>query len=326
MKKVLLIFALVVPVLLAIAATAPLPVPVAEAFAARYQDYLFAEDEDWQDRHPTWEKLLVRLVDYKLRRDWSMYQARRVHQQGGADTAAQILYTVDSIRDVTITQRELGHEPLEQKNLPSLVRGYGYCESVNGALAMVLGQLQPDVQVYALFDPNTRKSPHVLVKTRSELGTVYADTWTDIPAMGFSSELSDKAAGAIPTYEDLRENTDTYKLYPPDNYTNGYVTYVHRTHNDWLYRLGLALKPLVAPATIPLGRWLLGGADRGEENRLRGTYLQARLNHLFDRKRRAESLYRRVVAAHCREVFCKAAKIYLARLQHAGLAGRPLSR
>ena len=295
-------------------ASAPLPVRFYETLVVSDPDYVFDSIEPWERRNGEMMKLLVRLVDYRMRRDWTMHFVDHVSLSEEGNPGDTVVQVVNNLRKLMLSQREIMHEPLSQKNLSSLLRGYAFCESVNGALAMVLSQYRDGVEVFALRNKSSGESPHVLVRLVSPGAELYADAWTDIPLFTMVESNSGRSIGKVPSYDDV-STQDVYRLYPKETYLDGFVTYRHRRYNRWLYEFGRWFEPVADVFWSPIIFFLdraSTSAPKAEASKV--AYLKARVNHLFGKNQQALFHYGEALRSPCDAVYCKAARNYHDRI------------
>lgn len=63
------------------------------------------------------------------------------------------------VRDKVLNQIQFDHIP---RSWPVLVTGAGYCDQINGAVAMIAAQHFPSSQIYSLYDPTHKTTPHTI--------------------------------------------------------------------------------------------------------------------------------------------------------------------
>ena len=95
--------------------------------------------------------------------------ARFVEAQHLKDDVARIDFALKRVQLRTLTPEQVPHAP---HHWPVLVAGFGFCDQVNAGVAQVLAHSFRSAQIYALYDPKAKTSPHTV-------GRVWSDQWHD---------------------------------------------------------------------------------------------------------------------------------------------------
>lgn len=96
-------------------------------------------------------------------------------------------------RDNIVNQNQFRHRP---KSWPPLVSGAGYCDQINGAAAMLAARRFEKAELYALYDPTTRRSPH----TVGRVWSTERNDWLYFDAFFDRAVIFTKRAGAAPQF------------------------------------------------------------------------------------------------------------------------------
>lgn len=107
--------------------------------------------------------------------------ANRVEKR--ASSEEEILHQIMLVvRDKTLNQKQFDHIP---RRWPALIAGAGYCDQINGAVAMIAARHFEKSQLYGLYEAETRNSPHTIgrvwSKTRNDW--IYFDAFYEVPVM-----------------------------------------------------------------------------------------------------------------------------------------------
>lgn len=86
------------------------------------------------------------------------------------------------VRDKVISGHEFSHYP---HSGPVLIAGLGYCDQVNGAVALIAARHFKTAQIYALYDAKQKRSPHTVGRVWSDKRRdwIYFDAFFDVPVM-----------------------------------------------------------------------------------------------------------------------------------------------
>lgn len=191
----------------------PLSPPFMARQLSQQAEYFFADEERWVKEHTLAEVLWIKLLEFKLRHDLQQVLDERL-SLSAAEPASSLHRATAEVQALFITQQQ-GEVPIiSTSTLASFVRGYGYCDQINGFLALLLSSHLDQVALVGINEPGKRA--HSLVKTQSDLGTVWVDAFSCLPAFGFEEELSEAGKLQIPRYD--RQHPE---LFPEASYQQG---------------------------------------------------------------------------------------------------------
>jgi hypothetical protein len=167
------------------------------------------------------------VAELKLRSDWRRQFVKRIQPEINSEVDA-IQIVTERIDSLIISGFELDHLPIYQTTFPNIIRGYGWCDQVNSAVAFTLHELIDGVEAYALVTPETGISNHTCARVNSaSLGVVYIDAWLkDIRYFGFEDSLTEKGKQIIPRHSDIRQYNRAHGIGLPSParcYPSGYV-------------------------------------------------------------------------------------------------------
>ena len=289
----------------------PIPRPWMLSYLEANTDYFLLDRRTWELGASLPARLGAFALDLKLRAQWKRDLMGRLALQSD-DPRATLGIVYQATDGLVINQNELFHEPIDQLLFASLVRGYGWCDQVNGVIAYLLQGHIDDVETYSLYNAEDKSSPHVAVRTRSSLGTVFADVWSGVPYFGFADQLSERGRKEIPTYHQLREKM----AFKESFYRDGSVF----NRYDFWSQVRKGLGRSIAVLRDSLSRlwgsaWAAGqpgaGAAVTPHDRY---YLRARMHHIYGETELARQYYRKYLETPCVAVRCDAARIFLRRL------------
>jgi hypothetical protein len=204
-----------------------------------------------------------------------------------------------------------------------LVRGYGYCDYINGALARILRHRFEDVALFGNATLDAEGASHSLIRIRSRHGTFYADAWSDAAVWAFPDEISAQFRDRIPAFADVvtvlnRSLPGTRaELYRKGAVFNRY---------DFRWRLAKATRSIQAMLFARTGRKMNVAEPRQDRTEMAAKtnerleteivdhaalerYLVARIDQLFGVNKAARAVYSRY-SDGCTEDFCIAARIF----------------
>ena len=240
---------------------------------------------------------------------------------------------------------EFDHLPIYQTTFPNIIRGYGWCDQVNSAVAFTLHELIDGVVAYALVDPETGISNHTCARVNSaSLGVVYIDAWLkDIRYFGFEDSLTEKGKQIIPRHRDIRQYNKAQGIGLPCEarfYPSGYVfnkyTFSHQFKSalgrfwdaissiDWLSNeTDEAVEADEAKAVeaealrLAATALQIDSAKRINEATIeqQKTFVKARLYHLYGKEIIAKNLYKTLM--ECDHDIGKVSRIFYKRLSSA---------
>lgn len=283
--------------------------------------------------------LLKRAVEYRLQVELQRHLSRERDGKSGID---KIRDQVGELRATMFTQRQILDVDVNWGGsaAQALVRGYGFCDQINGALALAVA---PDVQDAGLFALNNGyRSPHSLVRLQSDkLGEIYVDAWADVPAFQTgNSKIADipDVASVLSGYAQNIPMIDRRYV------ENGFVTNRYDSISRLkkiILRVAGGFLPFVTEDKVPTAADFRtpdqlespkptglqpdygaveysprmsdvpGPPDIGLVNQ----YLEARIDHIFGNIDAALDGYRSVSASGCANQFCYLAGGFVRRLQ-----------
>lgn len=125
-------------------------------------------------------RIFGRTLEVYTRSALAAYVAERA-QVNDASPAA-LARAIRAVRETVLTYEEVPHPA---RTWSALVVGFGYCDQVNAAVGRVSARAFDNVQLYALFDPVRRLSPHTIGRAWSgELKEwIYFDAMFDEPVL-----------------------------------------------------------------------------------------------------------------------------------------------
>ena len=205
----------------------PVPFSKVEWFVDQHYDYFLKPKEIVNKKHSGIKQIFMGVAELKLRSDWRRQFVKRIQPEINSEVDA-IQIVTERIDSLIISGFEFDHLPIYQTTFPNIVRGYGWCDQVNSAVAFTLHELIDGVVAYALVDPETGISNHTCARVNSaSLGVVYIDAWLkDIRYFGFEDSLTEKGKQIIPRHRDIRQHNLAHGIGLPSearNYPSGYV-------------------------------------------------------------------------------------------------------
>lgn len=129
----------------------PLPAPVLARLVSDQQSYFFQDEEAWLKEHSFPEAVCVKLLEFKLRHDLKE-NPQELLGLSSRQPAGSIEAAAREIRLQFINQTQQDVPIISNSALASFVRGYGYCDHVNGYLALLLNNYLDKVQLYGVQD------------------------------------------------------------------------------------------------------------------------------------------------------------------------------
>jgi hypothetical protein len=211
----------------------PMPQAAIKSIVGDYPEYFLNDRAFFSTRFSIPEKIMLRAFDLKLQRDWS----RHVYSSLSENSQDDIIFVraaVSLVRRMFLTQRHFPQTEIDNTLGVFLVRGYGYCDYINGALARILVHRFNDVALFGAVGLGNVDAQHTVVRIRSKQGTYFADAWSDVAIWGFPDEVNAEYRDRIPRFSDVR--TDLRRVLPgtiAENYRQGFVF----NRYDWRYRL-----------------------------------------------------------------------------------------
>ncbi len=205
----------------------PVPFSKVEWFVDQHYDYFLKPKEIVNKKHSGIKQIFMGVAELKLRSDWRRQFVKRIQPEINSEVDA-IQIVTERIDSLIISGFEFDHLPIYQTTFPNIVRGYGWCDQVNSAVAFTLHELIDGVVAYALVDPETGISNHTCARVNSaSLGVVYIDAWLkDIRYFGFEDSLTEKGKQIIPRHRDIRQYNKAQGIglpYEARFYPSGYV-------------------------------------------------------------------------------------------------------
>ncbi len=287
--------------------------------------------------------LLTSAIELKLQIEFQRILSDNPDKMNDKD---YIIAKISNVRDLVITQRHLQGVKIAggASTGQGLVRGFGYCDQINGVLALALMPSFERSDLFALSDG--QYSPHSLVRLSApQLGEIYADAWSDVPVF----QIGRVSASNIPTFEAVKPSLQATLPRIDQSYLeNGFVLnsydfwyrvekVIHRTAQRLLpFLMSSSLRMVSQPpaaeraAVSPFGDTQQGNSiETGgavtettpmheiPDPALVEQYLIARLDHIYGRKAAALAGYDHVVASNCTDDFCRLAKEFSRRLYAA---------
>jgi hypothetical protein len=108
----------------------------ASQFASRI-DYFFQDEEQWLKEHTLWETGFVKLIEFKLRRELTNHLVERLQLESESEPEA-IQTAANEVRNLYITQVQQELPITSNSTTVSFIRGNGFCDQINAALALLL--------------------------------------------------------------------------------------------------------------------------------------------------------------------------------------------
>jgi hypothetical protein len=107
--------------------------------------------------------------------------ADRISINAASDDEALFRITV-AVRDKVMNQAQYDHIP---RSWPVLVSGVGYCDQINGAVALIASHRFPRAQLFALYDRVNRTTPHTIgrVWSNQRRDWIYYDAFFSVPVL-----------------------------------------------------------------------------------------------------------------------------------------------
>ncbi len=288
----------------------PIPRPWLIGYIEANSEYFLIDRRTWESNASLPARLSAFMLDLKLRAQWKRDLMGRLAPPPN-DPRATLGKAYQAADGLVINQNELFHEPIDQLLFASLMRGYGWCDQVNGVIAYLLQGHIDDVETYSLYNAKDKLSPHVAVRTRSSLGTVFVDVWSGVPYFGFTDQLSERGRKEIPTYHELHEQM----VFEESFYRDGSVF----NRYDFWYQVRKSLNRSMSILRDSLSHFW-GSAWAGQSGADAAVipgdryYLRARLHHIYGETELARQYYWKYLENPCTTVRCGAARIFLNRL------------
>lgn len=308
----------------------PVPPQKLARLAAEQEAYFFQDEDRWLKEHSLTDILWAKALEFKLRRELTSHMSDQLHLNNG-EIATGIKASANELRVLFINQTQQEVPVITNSALASMVRGYGYCDQVNGFLALLLSAHLDKVQLFGVRNEKGI-SPHTLIRSESALGVVWIDAFSCVNAFGFKDELSSSGKKNIPLYEQRAAT-----IFPPSYYKNGSsfnefgISY---TAGKAYARLGKLLTnktaettPAPTPEAKPNTEWkrnvigtklsrqaLLIANLQAEPLFSKQLYLKARVLHLLSEQQEATLLYQELIAQNPDSPLAVYAAIFLERI------------
>ncbi len=297
-------------------------------------------------RKETTNSLLTSAIKFRLQIEFQRLLSNNAHTLTKME---QVSAQVTRVRDLMITQRQLDDVEIywNASTIQSFVRGFGFCDQINGALALVLAPSFERSDLFALKKGG--RSPHSLVRLRSpELGEFYADAWSDVPVF----QTGQAKVPDLPGFESVRSKLQTTlpeidesyleRGYVLNRYDFGFqVEKAARRTLQALFPSLAAAGPTPANRTATVERTTKGTsrATKASSRDARGgkstvparakteaaretpdpilveRYLIARLDHIYGSDSKARAGYDAIAGSGCIDDFCRLAREFLRRLR-----------
>ena len=218
----------------------PMPKSTIKYIASNYPEYFITDRNYFSDNFNILEKILLRSFDLKLQIDWS-YQIYKLLDKKSKDDIEFINSSVTIVKNMFLTQRQFQGNLLKIDNTLGvfLIRGYGYCDYINGALARILAHKFDDVVLFGSNGLGNIYANHAVVRIKSPNGEFFADAWSDVALWGFSDKVNAEYRNRIPSFSDVKKALR--RSLPgtiAENYRKGFVF----NRYDWQYSFTKAIK------------------------------------------------------------------------------------
>ena len=322
----------------------PVPFSKVEWFVDQHYDYFLKPKEIVNKKHSGIKQIFMGVAELKLRSDWRCQFVKRIQPEINSEVDA-IQIVTQKIDSLMISGFEFDHLPIYQTTFPNIIRGYGWCDQVNSAVAFTLHELIDGVVAYALVDPETGISNHTCARVNSaSLGVVYIDAWLkDIRYFGFADSLTEKGKQIIPRHRDLLHNNRAQGIglplearYYPSGYVFNEYTFSCQFKSalgrfwdaissiDWLSKEAVEAETAEAieadkTDTLRLAATALAidSSKRIDEATIeqQKTFVKARLYHLYGKEIIAKNLYKTLM--ECDHDIGKVSRIFYKRLSSA---------
>jgi len=334
--KKILVCGLAAGCTLVVLMAAPLPQYIVKRLVLAMPELFLPEMEKAGDL-----SLLSSAIELKLQIEFQRLLA--INSSAPADIES-VSKQIARVHDLMITQRQINGVKIYwgASTAQSLVRGFGFCDQINGALALVLAPSFSQSDLYALRKGDN--SPHSLVRLRSsDLGEFYVDAWSDTPVF----QLGQATTPEIPLFGMVKAGLQVSLPEIDESYLEqGFVL----SRYDFWSRAKKALrrvaqKILLFPAKndsspeiqdgaireaviTPSGDTQYGNSTVAEEAGssterespdagLVATYLIARLDHIYGERDKAVLGYDAVAQSGCTSDFCLLAREFSKNLHAA---------
>jgi|SaaInlLV_10m_DNA_2_1039722.scaffolds.fasta_scaffold07786_2 hypothetical protein len=328
----------------------PIPFSMAEWFVDQHYDYFIKPKEIVNKEYSGIKRIFMGVSELKLRSDWRRQFVKRIQPEINSEVDAfQIV--PQKFDNLMISGLEFPHKPIDQTTFATLIRGYGWCDQINGAFAFTLHGLMDGVEVYALADPETGVSPHTIARINSaSLGVVYIDAFLwriAIRYFGVEDTLTEKGKQVIPLLRDILHNNKDKEApeipFEARFYQSGFV--LNKFNFSYQFKKALSrfwdaissidlLFNKTVEADI-LVDWMSKEADEADTLHLSAqpsqsrsgqrineatieqqkTFVKARLYHLYGNGIIAKKLYKTLM--ECENDICKVSRIFYKRLSNA---------
>lgn len=281
--------------------------------------------------------LLTSAINFKLQIEFQRLLSNNDHTLTKLE---KVTAQVTQMREFMITQRQIGNIEIfwGASTVQSFIRGFGFCDQINGMLALTLAPMFERSDLFALKYGG--RSPHSLVRLRSpSFGEFYADAWSDVPifqtGQANSPDVPDFASIQSKLQIDLPEIDKSYleSGFVLNRYDFGYqVEKAARRTLQALFPTLAADDPIPENRTAALERSTTASsgvvlaptkteASPGTPDPiLVERYLIARLDHIYGIDSEALAGYDAIARSGCTDDFCWLAREFSQRLRAAQLS------
>jgi hypothetical protein len=122
---------------------------------------------------------VARLAGAYVNTSLAAHVADRVTAGAGSDEEA-LFRIVSTVRDHVLNHSQFDHIP---RAWPVLVSGVGYCDQINGAVAIIAARRFQQAQLYGAYDKKLMTTPHTVgrVWSSQRKDWLYFDAFYDVP-------------------------------------------------------------------------------------------------------------------------------------------------
>lgn len=223
-----------------------------------------------------------RVLEAYVQSTLAAHVAARVQASGPDHVALERIMA--AVREQVLTPAQVSHEP--RGGVP-LLRGFGYCDQINAAIASVAAHVFPRAQIYALYDPASQVTPHTIGRVWSPERNdwLYFDGHYDEPVIftrRVDGGIERVATISAPLPARGRAQPEWYSLsgWVLNEYRASFAAYAAVKVAGRIGRsevAPLAPQALPEPAFVPPA-----GRDDAVYARVSRAYAAARLDHLLD--------------------------------------------
>ena len=265
-------------------------------------------------------KIFFQFVDLKLQQ--KIYLKLKINKGVKENNKIIIEQIIHTVSDLILDQKDFEKInyifPLLTASTGSIaIRGYGACDEINGVLNIAMNQIDSHSMLYSIMDTKINQSPHTLVKFKLQNDYFFADAWNGSRLFYINKPNFNELEDVMPFSNNLYE-LDLKKEF----FQNGFI--LNQTNISFrIKKIYLRLKNILfnqniievdSSENIKKQKKVI---NLDKKNNLNNhsfhnakLYIDARFYHLNKKYKLALRNYDLVNKSNCKEIFCKAAKIF----------------